>query len=221
MKRTVVAALGAVLIATLAASSDAEAASIDFDFSAFDGSITHDGTSLSDSTFLNLDGATLLVESVGTGDDSGLHENDPVAFTTPTSHEILYATLGPLEADDFVVLSWPESPAPGADIFTETLTTVKSIVVDPSLDPDFIGVTLTGYVTDSKGLFTADTPVMLKLTATQDGDNIPAVSFSNTSLVAPAVPEPSTWAMMALGFVALGFAAIHRGNKANGALLSI
>jgi hypothetical protein len=213
MKRTVVAALGAALIATLAASSDAEASSIDFDFSAFDGSITHDGSSLSTSTFLNLDDSTLLVMSLGAGDDSGLHEFDPV---TLTGDEISYGlTPGPLGAD--VVLSWPLSPEPGADTFTETLTTVESIARMPSIDPDFIAVTLSGSLTDADGLFT-DAPVVLKFTATQAGDNIPSVSFSNTSIVTPSIPEPSTWVMMALGFGALGYAGFRR-RRANGAAL--
>jgi PEP-CTERM motif len=219
MKRSGVAALAAAVIATFAAGSAAEAVSIDFNLSAYDGSITHNGSSLSESTFLNLDDATLLVVSVGAGDDSGLHENDPVELTMPKSGEIIYGTIpGPLGTD--VVLSWPESPAPGADVFTETLTTVKSIAIAPSLDPDFIAVTLTGTVTDSKGLFATATPATLKFTATQAGDNIPSVSFSNTSLIAPSIPEPSTWVMMAVGFGALGYAASRR-RKANTALLSI
>jgi hypothetical protein len=222
MKRSGVVALGAAVIATFAASSAAKAVSINFDLSAFDGSITHDGTSLSDSTFINFDGAILLVQSVGPGDASGLHENDPVAFTMPTDHVITYGTTpGPLAPDDFVVLSWPISPAPGADIFTETLTAVTAIVVAPMIDKEFIGVTLTGTVTDSEGLyFKTATPVMLKMTATQAGGNAPAVTFSNTSSLGPAIPEPSTWVMMALGFGALGYAA-SRQRKANAALPSI
>ncbi len=45
------------------------------------------------------------------------------------------------------------------------------------------------------------------------------VSFSSTrnafefSLGAPGVPEPSTWAMMALGFAGLGYAAFRRNTK--------
>jgi PEP-CTERM motif len=219
MKRSGVAALGAAVIATFAASSAAEAVSIDFDMSARDGSITHDGSSLSVSTFIDFDGAIFLVESLGAGDASGLHEGDPVAFSLPTSHKIIYgSTPGPLGAE--VVLTWPESPAPGADIFTETLTTVTSIFADPAFDPDFIGVILTGTVTDSKGLFTTGTPVTLNLTATENGDNIPAVTFSNTSMLGPSIPEPSTWVMMALGFGALGYAA-SRQRKANGIMLSI
>jgi hypothetical protein len=94
MKRSVIAALGAAVIATLGVSSAAQASVIGFDFSALNGSITHDGTSLSDSTFLDLDDATLLVVSVGTDDASGLIALvDTVtltAETSPTSSKIIY-----------------------------------------------------------------------------------------------------------------------------------
>ncbi len=213
MKRTAIAALGAAMIATLGTSSATHAASINFDFSALGGSITHDGSSLSDSTYLDFDDATELVLSAGgPNDDSGLNEFDTITLTgatTPTlNNAIIYgSTPGPLEAD--VILSWPMVVAPGADTFTETLTTVKSIVTAPNVDPDFIAVTLTGTLTDSQGLFT-DSPVELKFTATQAGDNIPSVAFSNTSIVTPSIPEPSTWAMMALGFGALGYAGFRK-----------
>ena len=76
MKRSVIAALGAAVIATLGVSSAAQASVVGFDFSALNGSIIHNGTSLSDSTFLDLDDAAVLVTSVGNGhgDASGLKE---------------------------------------------------------------------------------------------------------------------------------------------------
>ena len=42
---------------------------------------------------------------------------------------------------------------------------------------------------------------------------------SDTSVIATAVPEPSTWAMMILGFCGVGFMAYRR--KQNGAALSV
>jgi hypothetical protein len=215
MKRTAIAALPAAVIATLATSSVTHAASINFNFSAFDASIVHDGTSLSDSTYLDVDGATELVTSLGTGDDSGLAEFEPITLTGATTatlnNAIIYGSApGPLSVD--VVLSWPINPGPGEDTFVETLTTVTAIVTDPS-DPDFINVSLKGTVTDSAGAFN-NTPIVLMFTATQAGTNIPSVAFStSTTGVTPSIPEPSTWAMMALGFLGLGYTAIRRSSK--------
>jgi hypothetical protein len=203
------------MIATLATSSATHAATVAFDFSAFDASIIHDGTSLSDSTFLDLDDAALVVTSLGLGDVSGLSEGDTV---TLSPSKISYgSTPGPLGTD--VVLSWPMVVGPGMDMFAETLTTVTSIITNPA-DPGFINVVLTGTLTDSAGTF-MDAPVVLMFTATQAGTNIPSVAFSNaTTGVTPSIPEPSTWAMMALGFAALGWAASRR-RKANLAMLSV
>ena len=134
MKRSVIAALGAAVIGMLGASSAVEAATVDFNFSALDGSIVHDGTSLSDSTYLDFVGAIELVTSLGSGDASGLNEFDTITLTgetTPTTNNaIIYgSTPGPLGAD--VILSWPMVVPPGVDMFIETLTTVTTIVTEP------------------------------------------------------------------------------------------
>ena len=42
----------------------------------------------------------------------------------------------------------------------------------------------------------------------------PGVNLSLTSSVTTAVPEPSTWAMMILGFLGVGFTAYRRRNRA-------
>ena len=226
MKRSVVAAFGAAVIATLAASSAAQAAIIGFSFGAFDGSMTHDGASLDVSSVLDLDEATLLVMELNPGDSSGLTVFAPVKIssaTSPAGAAIMYGSGDkpsdfPTSLGADITLSWPTGAGPGADTFTETLTTVLSIDRDT---PDAITVVMSGTVSDSMGLFT-DSPTLLQLQASEAlGTVFPTVTFTNSSeLVPPAVPEPSTWAMMALGFVGLGYAAVRRG-KANGALLSI
>ena len=217
MMRSVIAALGAALIVTLGASSAAQAAIVNFGFGAFDGSIQYTGASLGDSTALDLDQSFLVVMEVDAGDASGLALFDEVGLSAPTApstSDIIYgSTPGPLVAD--VILSW----AAGSDTFTETLTSVQSIVTTPSVNPNYIAVSLTGTLTDTAGLFT-DSPVLLVFTANQAGGpgQTITVSFTDTSRVS-SIPETSTWAMMAIGFGALGYAASRR-RKAHIATLS-
>ena len=96
MKRSVVAALGAAVIATFVASSAAQAAFIDFFFSARDGSITHDGARLDMSSQLDFDGAIMLVMDVAPGDASGLMVGDVISLTadTPWRAPTLFTGLG-------------------------------------------------------------------------------------------------------------------------------
>jgi PEP-CTERM motif len=68
----------------------------------------------------------------------------------------------------------------------------------------------------------ANTAISFIETASNDGGNndalIDGVSFQGPS-VTSAVPEPSTWAMMILGFCGVGFMAYRR--KQNGSALSV
>jgi hypothetical protein len=218
MKRFVVATLSAAAIATLAASSAAGAATIDFGVVGIGGTIGSTGSNLEESTALDLDESTLFVSDVGPSDESGLAAFDTVSVFAPSPPDtnIIYGSgtgTSPLAPE--VVLSWTGSQ--GA--FTETLTTVEEVARNPS-SPDSIGVTLLGTVTGPPGSGFVDTPVSLTLSATQDGGpgNTITVSFTNASGVAPSIPEPSTWVMMALGFGALGYAGFRR-RKANVAAL--
>ena len=46
------------------------------------------------------------------------------------------------------------------------------------------------------------------------GAGAPAPDYTSAVGLTPAVPEPSTWAMMALGFAGLGFAGYRKGRTA-------
>ena len=210
MKTSVVAALGAAMIATLGAESAVRAATIDFGVVGIGGTIVATGSDLEESTALDLDVSTLFVSGIGPGDDSGLAAFDTVSVFAPSPPDtnIIYGFVtGTLPLAPQVVLSWTGSQ--GA--FTETLTTVKEVARNPS-SPNSIGVTLLGTVTGPPGSGFIDTPVSLTLTANQEGGpgNIITVSFTNATGVAPSIPEPSTWVMMALGFGALGYAGFRR-----------
>ena len=211
MKPSVVAALGAALIATLGVDSAVRAATIDFGVVGIGGTVGNTGSDLEESTALDLDDAALFVSGIGPGDDSGLAAFDTVSVFAPSPPDtnIIFGSgtgTSPLAPE--VVVSWTGSQ--GA--FTETLTTVKDVARNPS-SPDSIGVTLLGTVTGPPGSGFVDAPISLTLTANQDGGpgNTITVSFSNASgVVTPSIPEPSTWVMMALGFGALGYVAFRR-----------
>jgi hypothetical protein len=210
MKFSVVAALGAAMIATLGADSAVRAATIDFGVVGIGGTIVATGSDLEESTALDLDVSTLFVSGIGPGDDSGLAAFDTVSVFAPSPPDtnIIYGFVtGTSPLAPQVVLSWTGSQ--GA--FTETLTTVKEVARNPS-SPNSIGVTLLGTVTGPPGSGFIDTPVSLTLTANQEGGpgNIITVSFTNATGVAPSIPESSTWVMMALGFGALGYAGFRR-----------
>jgi PEP-CTERM motif len=87
------------------------------------------------------------------------------------------------------------SPNPGNIVtFLNGATTVATVVT-----PDLFGVANTqgpGYLVDITGV-PAFTSIVLSQGAGDGG---------NFELSVPAVPEPSTWAMMLIGFVGLGYA---------------
>ena len=220
MRRSVIAALGAAIIAMLGASSAAQAGTIDFGVVGIGGTIGSTGSDLEESTALDLDDTTLFVSGTGTGDESGLAAFDTVSVFAPSPPDtniIFGSGTGTSPLSPEVVLSWTGSQ--GA--FTETLTTVQEVARNPD-SPDSIGVTLLGTVTGPLGSGFVDTPVSLTLSATQDGGpgNTINVLFTNATGVAPSIPEPSTWAMVALGFGALGYVASRR-RKANLAAFSL
>ena len=199
--KIVVPALGAVLLATIGASSAAQAARIDFAFVALGNGISASPTPLQDATELNLDGSILEVSGVGAGDASGLAAGNTFSVS-PT--DIMF---GLVTAANPVIKSWTGT----FGAFTETLTAVTSV---DRTSPDAITWDLTGTVTG--GGF-HDVPVKMIIDATQSGGpgNVISVSGSNSSSV---IPEPSTWVMMALGFVGLGYAAVRRSSKDRSAL---
>ena len=198
--KIVVPALGAVLLATIGASSAAQAARIDFSFVALGSGISAAPEPLQDATSLNLDGSVISVSGTGVGDASGLAAGNTIAIS-PTD-----IVFGAVSASDPVTKSWTGT----FGAFTETLTAVTSV---DRTSPDAITWDLTGTVTG--GGF-HDVPVKMIIDATQSGGpgNVISVSGSNSSSV---IPEPSTWVMMVLGFAGLGYAAVRRSSKGRSA----
>jgi PEP-CTERM motif len=215
--KNVIPALAVAFIATIGAGSAAQAAVHTIDFSvgvlALGGgtlSVTPMGSSLQSSVAFDFDDTKLDVTMVGSDDTTGQFAGNAVSLM-PT--DIMYGSsmFGPATLGMPVAESW----SIGGDMFTETLTDVQSIV----RSPDSITVTLTGMVSDMLGMFDS-TPARLQLNATETGGPGAAISVSMTNFASdPTVPEPSTWVMMGLGFISLGYAAVRRG-KTKTAMLS-
>jgi hypothetical protein len=212
MKSSAIAVLGAVAIGALGGTSAAQAAMINFAVAALDGTVLYTGPSLNLSSAFDFDTAILLVSETGAGDASGLNHFDTVKVS-PT--DIMYGS-GSAPTDlpgGGIVKTWTGHTG---DSFTETLTHVDKINRGT---PNAITVTLSGTLSDTDHIF-VDAPAFFILSANQVGGSGSSISatFTDTSKIG-GVPEPSTWAMMALGFGALGYAASRR-RKSNVAMLS-
>ena len=214
--RKTLSALAALIVATIGASSAARAELIDFGVAALGGTISYTGGgTLDKSSSLDLDGALLIVTSVGAGDDSGLSVFPTGTDNTVTlTHPINYGSGSgivntPIVGGD-ILKTWTGLVGGKSDSFTETLTTVGEI---DRTTANAITVTLVGSVTDTLGLF-AGSAADLILSANQVGGPGATISaaITNTS-VTKGIPEPSTWVMMALGFAGLGYAAVRRSSK--------
>jgi PEP-CTERM motif len=109
----------------------------------------------------------------------------------PGSHETLLSVSADLDQSI------------GTSNVTETL---KSPAQTYNLDFTQADTTLTGVNTAVLLGGTKSLTVFETLTVGEFGSNVDSISNSFVQ----GVPEPSTWAMMALGFAGLGFADYHR-----------
>jgi PEP-CTERM motif len=216
--KQIVPALAIALIATIGASSASQAAVkvIDFSVSTSNSStLSYTGATLDKSSAFSFDGTTLAVSSVGADDTgSGLTQGDLITLD-PT--EIVYGSM--TGAVDKPIMNGPikKTWSDSFGSFTELLDTVVSINRGTM---NAITVQLSGTV---MGPGFDDTPITFTLTANQNaGPPHGAITAGFTeSAVTTGVPEPSTWVMMGLGFVGLGYAAVRRGSKGRSAAAMI
>jgi hypothetical protein len=126
----------------------------------------------------------------GNGAATGDETTFTVTFTTPftlAADHYFFVPQVQLDDGDFLWLSAPKPiVAPGTP-FPPGSTDLQSWTRDAALDPDWLRI---GTDITHQGPFNA------------------AFSISGS-----IVPEPSTWAMMLLGFAGLGFAGYRRGRK--------
>ena len=127
----------------------------------------------------------------GNGPATGEEVQFNVALTTPfllPADHYFFVPQVQLDDGDFLWLSAPKPIIPPGTPFPLGATDLQSWTRDAALDPDWLRV---GTDIVGAGAFNA--------------------AFS---LTGAAVPEPSTWAMMALGFAGLGYAGWRRAKMA-------
>ena len=127
-----------------------------------------------------------------TGEEVQFNVNFTTPFLLPGDHYFFVPQVEVTDADgNFFWLSAPRPiVAPGTP-FPPGFTDLQSWTRDANLDPDWlrVGTDIVGGVT-------------------------PPTFNAAFSLTGNTVPEPSTWAMMLLGFAGLGFAGYRHGRKA-------
>jgi hypothetical protein len=212
--RKIVPALAVAFIAALGAGSSAQAAVNIIDFSANANcpltctGITYTGATLGTSTAVDLDGSVWNVSLVGLGDMSGLVTGNPITIApTSTTYGGISGAGLDITLGTPIVKTWDGADGP----FTETLTTLTEVDRGTNAISFFLSGTVTG------GVFT-DAPATMIFGLTQAGGPGNVVSASLTNAASSAIPEPSTWVMLALGFIGLGYAAVRRSAKDRPAL---
>ena len=190
MKTSVVAALGAGLIATLGAVSAAQA----------------------DTTILDVSeqGSTITVTSTPADDLAAATDATTASWGLPDTFTLLAPLTGTVTS---FVLSNPVelSPSPlgsntltiviGGVTYTDDLTETANGFGGVVLKGELMGGSLGANMTE------------LDISYTQSGGTGNGISASATYSVSTPVPEPATWAMMMLGFAGLGYAALRRASK--------
>src|SRR3984957_13653511 len=133
----------------------------------------------------------------GNGPVTGEEVQFNVTFTTPfllPGDHYFFVPQVEVTGGDFLWLSAPKPiVAPGTP-FPPGFTDLQSWTRDSNLDPDWLRIG-----TDIVG---------------KNADGVAPTFNAAFSLTGAVVPEPSTWAMMLLGFAGLGFAGYRQARKA-------
>jgi hypothetical protein len=173
------------------------------------GDITAAGFSRQGVTFSNIGAVPLSIVAAGSNGNGAEPFNFPA-----TNHYVSVLNAGLLQVSfgltNSIGLYWGSVDPTNSITFFNGATNVGSITgtqLSPLLaDGSQVSFTSNRFVT----LSDADAFNRIVVTSGQN-------SFEFDSFVAPAVPEASTWAMMILGFLGMGFLGYRKSSKSPGA----
>jgi hypothetical protein len=144
---------------------------------------------------------------------------------TPELTAASFSALQGLNAADSITLDFnamdvSPNATPGANnIFFSIVNSSNSTVFNETLSTTDTSVTIPGGVLAAGQSYSFDLLFDDRIVTQDAALNIPLTQFYDThtdgsfSTAAGAVPEPSTWAMMLIGFGGLGLAVARRGRK--------
>ena len=143
---------------------------------------------------------------------------------TPELTAASFNALQGLDAADSITLDFNTmDPSPNATdsfVFFSIFDSLNTTVVSDSFLPsDTTSVSIAGGSLMPGQTYTFEVLFSDRISGFDDVAGVPTTQFYDTrtdgsfSTAAGAVPEPSTWAMLLMGFVGLGFAGSLRGRK--------
>ena len=161
-------------------------------------------------------GTDVTVDTIGNIDTgAGFSTITPIKGGTLTS-----LTFTPADDTLFTDFSFRGQLAPVGDTGVIDVKWTDSLGTSATLD--FSGIPGPEEDFDRLGIVSLDgetlKSVVITTAAGESFDEFKQVQFSAAGIPPSPIPEPSTWAMMLLGFVGLGYAGYRRGNGARAAL---
>jgi len=137
-----------------------------------------------------------------TGNFFADNNGDSSTWTFPTGEHTIYLYIGSLDAGNSLTIT----ASNGTTVFPDgDWTTIPGVTLPGDGNPTIMGSTSNGWFrfTDTGGTISS-------LTTAETGSDV-GNSFEIAAIaVSPSVPEPSTWAMMLLGFAGLAYAGVRR-----------
>jgi PEP-CTERM motif len=141
-----------------------------------------------------------------TGNFFADNNGDSSAWSFGAGEHTIYLYIGSLDAGNSLTIT----ASNGTTVFTGSdWTTIPGVTLPGDGDPTIMGSTSNGWFrfTDTGGTISS-------LTTAETGSDL-GNSFEIAAIaVSPSVPEPSTWAMLLIGFAGLAYAGSRRTKRA-------